>query len=253
MLRQRRYRHPIGLDDARLRAYVASVLVDLNLASALISVIIIDIVLAGDNAIVVGMAAAGLPAERRRRVIAAGIGAATVLRILFAFVAVELLQTVIGLTLAGGLLLLWVAWKMHREISDAHAVPLPGGETRPRQKTQMQALGQIVLADLSMSLDNVLAVAGVARDHPFVLVVGLVLSIAMMGVASTFIARARPASGSRGSGSASSPLSRYGWSGTARAQFCAERSAQPGPFVGSALTIPTASASPARGAFPRRW
>ena len=166
---------------------------DLNQASALISVIIIDIVLAGDNAIVVGMAAAGLPVERRRRVIAAGIGAATVLRILFAFVAVELLQTVIGVTLGGGLLLLWVAWKMHREISDAHAVAAPGGESgaprQPRRKTPAQALGQIVLADLSMSLDNVLAVAGVARDHPFVLVVGLVLSIALMGVASTFIAR----------------------------------------------------------------
>jgi YjbE family integral membrane protein len=169
------------------------VLVNLNLASALISVIIIDIVLAGDNAIVVGMAAAGLPPERRRRVIAAGIAAATLLRILFAFVAVELLQTVIGVTLAGGLLLLWVAWKMHREISDAHAAPASDRETGvrrpPRQKTQARALGQIVLADLSMSLDNVLAVAGVARDHPFVLVVGLVLSIAMMGVASTFIAR----------------------------------------------------------------
>ncbi len=166
---------------------------DLNQASALLSVIIIDIVLAGDNAIVVGMAAAGLPPERRRRVIAGGIAAATVLRILFAFVAVELLQTVIGLTLAGGLLLLWVAWKMHREISDAHPVPTPGGgagaRRRPREKTQAQALGQIVLADLSMSLDNVLAVAGVARDHPFVLVVGLVLSIALMGVASTYIAR----------------------------------------------------------------
>jgi len=193
MSRQRRYRHQIGLDDTGRRAYVASVLVDLNQASALISVIIIDIVLAGDNAIVVGMAAAGLPAERRRRVIAAGIAAATVLRILFAFVAVELLQTVIGVTLAGGLLLLWVAWKMHREISDSHLVAAADGEDgalrRPREKTQAQALGQIVLADLSMSLDNVLAVAGVARDHPFVLVAGLVLSIALMGVASTFIAR----------------------------------------------------------------
>jgi YjbE family integral membrane protein len=168
------------------------VLVDLNQASALISVIIIDVVLAGDNAIVVGMAAAGLPVERRRRVIAAGIAAATVLRILFAFVAVELLQTVIGMTLAGGLLLLWVAWKMHRDISDAHAAPAPDGDAevrRPREKTQAQALFQIVLADLSMSLDNVLAVAGVARDHPFVLVIGLVLSIALMGVASTYVAR----------------------------------------------------------------
>ena len=166
---------------------------NLNQASALFSVIIIDIVLAGDNAIVVGMAAAGLPVERRRRVIAAGIAAATVLRILFAFVAVQLLQTIIGVTVAGGLLLLWVAWKMHREIGDAHSVAAPSGESgtrrRPREKTPAQALGQIVLADLSMSLDNVLAVAGVARDHPLVLVAGLVLSIALMGVASTFIAR----------------------------------------------------------------
>jgi YjbE family integral membrane protein len=193
MLRQRRYRHPIDLDDARRRSYVASVLVDLNQASALLSVIIIDVVLAGDNAIVVGMAAAGLPADHRRRVIAAGIAAATVLRILFAFVAVQLVQTIIGLTFAGGLLLLWVAWKMHREVGDAHSVSAPDGDEgthpRSREKTPAQALGQIVLADLSMSLDNVLAVAGVARDHPIVLVVGLVLSIALMGVASTFIAR----------------------------------------------------------------
>jgi YjbE family integral membrane protein len=165
------------------------VLVDLNQASALLSVLIIDIVLAGDNAIVVGMAAAGLPAQRRRRVILAGIGAATALRILFAFVAVELLQTVIGVTLAGGLLLLWVAWKMQREISAAEPGSGAGAGRRVREKTQAQALLQIVLADLSMSLDNVLAVAGVARDHPFVLVVGLVLSVALMGVASTYVAR----------------------------------------------------------------
>src|SRR5260370_590741 len=105
----------------------------------------------------------------------------------------ELLQTVIGMTLAGGLLLLWVAWKMHRGIGAAHPVPASDGETearrRPREKTQAQALGQIVLADLSMSLDNVLAVAGVARDHPFVVVAGLVLAIALIGVAPTFFAR----------------------------------------------------------------
>lgn len=167
-------------------------LVQLNQASALVSVVIIDIVLAGDNAIVVGMAAAGLPVDRRRRVIAAGIAAATALRILFAFVALELLQTVIGMTLAGGLLLLWVAWKMHREIREANpAAAVAGGLAPPprREKTQWQALSQIVVADLSMSLDNVLAVAGVARDHPFVLMIGLVLSIALMGVASSFIAR----------------------------------------------------------------
>ncbi|MGE5269633.1 MAG: TerC family protein, partial [Thiohalocapsa sp.] len=107
--------HPTGLDAARINAYVAGVLVTLNQASALLSVVIIDVVLAGDNAIVVGMAAAGLPASQRRRIIAAGIAAATVLRILFAALTMHLLA-VIGLTLAGGLLLLWVAWKMYREL-----------------------------------------------------------------------------------------------------------------------------------------
>src|ERR1700747_644821 len=99
----------------------------LNQITALLSVVLIDVVLAGDNAIVVGMAAAGLPVERRRRVIAGGIAAATALRILFAFVALELLQTVIGMTLAGGLLLLWVAWKMHREIREAHPAAAVAG------------------------------------------------------------------------------------------------------------------------------
>jgi YjbE family integral membrane protein len=172
------------------------VLFTLDQASALLSVVIIDVVLAGDNAIVVGMAAAGLPPERRPRVIAVGIAAATVLRILFAFVALELLRTVIGMTLAGGLLLLWVASKMYREIRDARLTPahatapgVPPPPARRREKTQTQAMTQIVLADLSMSLDNVLAVAGVARDHPFVLFVGLALSVALMGVASTYIAR----------------------------------------------------------------
>ena len=171
---------------------MASVLINLNQASALVSVVIIDVVLAGDNAIVVGMAAAGLPPSRRRRVIAAGIGAATLLRILFAFVALELLESVIGVTLAGGLLLAWVAWKMYREISAADRPAAPhesGAAPRRRQKTQAQALWQIVVADLSMSLDNVLAVAGVARAHPYVLALGLVLSVALMGVASTYIAR----------------------------------------------------------------
>jgi YjbE family integral membrane protein len=170
------------------------VLFTLNQASALVSVLIIDIVLAGDNAIVVGMAAAGLPTHHRRRVIAAGIIVATVLRILFAFVAVQLLETVIGMTLAGGLLLLWVAWKMYREIHDARVVAAPigaagGPPTRRRDKTPARALCQIIVADLSMSLDNVLAVAGIARDHPYVLALGLVLSVALMGIASTFIAR----------------------------------------------------------------
>jgi YjbE family integral membrane protein len=183
-----------GLDDGGVRSYLAKVLPTVNQLSALASVLIIDIVLAGDNAIVVGMAAAGLPAERRRRVIFMGIVAATVLRILFAFVALKLLHTVIGMTFAGGLLLLWVSWKMYREIRDAQpvaAMAARGGAASivRRDKTPCQAMFQIVIADLSMSLDNVLAVAGVARDEPLVLVVGLVLSVGLMGVASSYIAR----------------------------------------------------------------
>lgn len=166
----------------------------LHQATALVSVIIIDIVLAGDNAVVVGMAAAGLPAHRRRRVIALGIAAATVLRILFAAVTMHLLE-IIGLSLAGGLLLLWVAWKMYREIcmTQRAAAPASHGhtETPRRSKSTAQAMWQIVLADLSMSLDNVIAVAGIARTQtePWVLIAGLVLSVALMGIAANYVAR----------------------------------------------------------------
>lgn len=161
----------------------------LSQASALASVVIIDIVLAGDNAIVVGMAAAALPEDRRRRAIVSGIAAATVLRILFAVLAMRLLE-VIGLRLAGGILLLWVAWKLYRELRHAGPRRPEGAHTAPG-KTVQQAVTQIVVADLSMSLDNVIAVAGVARtqSEPWVLVAGLVLSVALMGVASNFIAR----------------------------------------------------------------
>jgi YjbE family integral membrane protein len=176
---------------------------------ALGQVIMIDLVLAGDNAIVVGMAAAGLPKEQRGKVILIGIIAATVLRILFALVTTQLLL-IIGLTLAGGLLLLWVCWKFWREIVHQRrarlrqaamsrqeltkderrelAEPqeaLPGAAPA---KTMRQAITQIVIADVSMSLDNVLAVAGAASDHPTVLVIGLVLSVALMGAAATVIA-----------------------------------------------------------------
>src|ERR1700738_4387434 len=137
----------------------------LSQITALASVIIIDIVLAGDNAIVVGMAAAGLPASKRRRVILMGIGVATVLRIAFAAVALELLA-IIGLALAGGILLLWVAWKFYRELRPSHDTNAGDGEPRaPPVKTFRQAVVQITAADVSMSLDNVLAVAGAARDH----------------------------------------------------------------------------------------
>jgi YjbE family integral membrane protein len=174
--------------------------------SAFIQVIMVDLVLAGDNAIVVGMVAAGLPKEQRARVILLGIVAATVMRVGFAVVTTQLLQ-IIGLTLAGGLLLLWVCWKLWREVetqrkerkaTGADPGPTPGiaianvpKERLPKAppKTMRQAIIQIVLADLSMSLDNVLAVAGVAMDHPWVLVFGLVLSVALMGAAATVIAR----------------------------------------------------------------
>ena len=164
----------------------------LNEITALAFVVIIDVVLAGDNAIVVGLAVAGLASERRRRAIVVGIGAATVLRILFAFVAMQLLD-VIGLAFAGGVLLLWVAWKLYRELCRSEAASSgahPGGAV-PRQKTTRQAVIQIVIADLSMSIDNVLAVAGVARTQaaPWALIVGLALSVAMMGLASSLIAR----------------------------------------------------------------
>ena len=155
--------------------------------------------LAGDNAIVVGLAAAGLPAKDRARVIAIGIAAATLMRIGFAAVTVQLLQ-IVGLLLAGGLVLLWVAWKLWREIRarrESHRAadaPEPGahdtaalGHAPP--KRMRDAIVQIVVADVSMSLDNVLAVAGIARDHTWVLVVGLALSVAFMGLAAAWIAR----------------------------------------------------------------
>ena len=168
---------------------------------ALGQVIMIDLVLAGDNAVVIGLAAAGLPTDQRNKAILVGIIAATVLRIGFASVTTQLLQ-ILGLLLVGGILLLWVCWKMWRELRDGHgeqdALEAVTGEDlnadgtvggkRPR-KTFAQAAWQIVIADVSMSLDNVLAVAGAARDHPTVLVIGLILSIALMGLAATFIAK----------------------------------------------------------------
>ena len=165
--------------------------------TALFQVIMIDLVLAGDNAVVIGLAAAGLPKDQRNRAILVGIIAATVLRILFASITTQLLQ-VVGLLLAGGILLLWVCWKMWREIrAGAHdeedaldaLEQEAGAERGPPRKTFKQAAWQIVVADVSMSLDNVLAVAGAAREHPIILVFGLALSIGLMGFAASFIAR----------------------------------------------------------------
>lgn len=162
----------------------------LNQITALVSVVLIDVVLAGDNAIVVGMAAAGLAPDRRRQAIVIGIAAATVLRILFAAIALRLLE-VIGLGLAGGVLLLWVAWKLFRELRGAHAAQATNPTSPAPRKSLRQAVMHIVVADISMSLDNVLAVAGVARtqSEPWVLFLGLILSVALMGVASTLVAR----------------------------------------------------------------
>jgi YjbE family integral membrane protein len=170
--------------------------------TALFQVILIDLVLAGDNAIVIGLAAAGLPQKQRAKAILIGIIAATVLRVAFAGFTIQLLR-VVGLLLAGGILLLWVCWKVWRELRtsaeeeqdataafvnlDANAAGTMAGQAR--RKTLAQASWQIVVADVSMSLDNVLAVAGVAREHPYVLIFGLGLSISLMGVAASLVAR----------------------------------------------------------------
>jgi len=168
-----------------------SELLTLDTFSALLQVILIDLVLAGDNAVVIGLAAAGLPERQRTKAILIGIGAATLLRILFAIATTQLMQ-IVGLLLAGGILLLWVCWKMWRELRASAAGETTGhgadGAKVPR-KTLLQATTQIIVADVSMSLDNVLAVAGAAREQPIVLVFGLMLSIALMGAAASFIAR----------------------------------------------------------------
>jgi YjbE family integral membrane protein len=166
--------------------------------TALFQVVMIDLVLAGDNAIVIGLAAAGLPEGQRKKAILIGILAATILRIGFATITVQLLQ-IIGLLLAGGVLLLWVCWKMWRELQTSRHQPkmqslssastIDASAARGHQKTLGQAVWQITIADVSMSLDNVLAVAGAAREHPVILIFGLGLSIALMGLVANFIAR----------------------------------------------------------------
>jgi YjbE family integral membrane protein len=162
--------------------------------TAFLEILFIDIVLAGDNAIVVGALAAGLPADQRKKVIMIGVIAALVLRIVFALVVSQLLQ-IVGLVLAGGILLLWVAWRMYREIrhkgESTGSEEIVGDEHSgvKSARTFASAAWGVALADVSMSLDNVLAVAGAARDHPYVLVFGLILSVLLMGVAANFIAR----------------------------------------------------------------
>jgi YjbE family integral membrane protein len=167
-------------------------------------VVMIDLALAGDNAVAVGLAAAGLPPRLRRRAIVLGLAGAVVMLIGFALITTQLLR-IFGLLLAGGLLLLWVCWKMWRELQEQTREEVAEGEAAleavtgvhiggrpkaaPKAKTVGQALVQILVADLTMSLDNVLAVAGAAREHPVVLVGGLLLSITLMGVAASWIAK----------------------------------------------------------------
>lgn len=163
--------------------------------SAFIQVLLIDLVLAGDNAIVVGALAAGLPAEQRRRVIMIGVGAALVLRVGFALVVQQLLG-IVGLVLAGGVLLLWVAWRMYRDIkghgNESEGSPEVAGDEHSglvAAKSFASAAWGVAIADVSMSLDNVLAVAGAAREHPGILIVGLIFAVGMMGVAANIIAK----------------------------------------------------------------
>ncbi len=164
--------------------------------AAFVQVLMIDLVLAGDNAIVVGALAAGLPAEQRRKVIIIGVVAALVLRIIFALMVTWLLG-IVGLVLAGGFLLLWVAWRMYRDLQGHGTGESPGspeieGDEHSgitARKSFAAAAWSVAVADVSMSLDNVLAVAGAAREHPGILIVGLIFAVALMGVAANIIAK----------------------------------------------------------------
>ena len=155
---------------------------------ALIQVILVDLVLAADNAIAVGMAAASLAPDLRRKAIVAGIVAAAAMRVIFAMATVALLK-IPGLLLIGGLLLAWVCWKLFTELRRLNQGDTTDGDGKGEEKSFTAAIIQIIVADISMSLDNVLAVAGIARDHVYVLVFGLALAVVLMGVAATFIAR----------------------------------------------------------------
>ncbi|MCB8879585.1 YjbE family putative metal transport protein [Acidisoma cellulosilytica] len=157
----------------------------LSQIAALAQVLMIDLVLAGDNAVVIGLAVAGLAPAQKRKAVLAGIGFAVVIRIAMAMVALKLLA-IVGLTLAGGILLLWVCWKMFRELR--HRANHADGGAPAIAKTPLQAAIQIAIADISMSLDNVLAVAGAAHEHPWILALGLLLSVVLMGIAASVIA-----------------------------------------------------------------
>jgi YjbE family integral membrane protein len=184
---------------AEIWGHIVNDFSNLNTASAwsaLGTVILLDLVLAGDNAIVVGALAAGLPPEQRKKVIFIGVIAALVLRVIFALM-VNILMGVVGLVFVGGLLLLWVAWKMYRDITRSEATESPGspeviGDENsgiPAAKSFAAAAWAVAIADVSMSLDNVLAVAGAAKDHPGIMIVGLIFAVALMGIAANIIAQ----------------------------------------------------------------
>ena len=184
---------------AEIWGYIVNDFSNLNSSSAwtaLASVILLDLVLAGDNAIVVGALAAGLPPEQRKKVIFIGVIAALVLRVVFALM-VNILMGVIGLIFVGGLLLIWVAWKMYRDLKRSEATESPGspeilGDENsgiPAAKSFAAAAWAVAVADVSMSLDNVLAVAGAAKDHPGIMIVGLIFAVALMGIAANVIAQ----------------------------------------------------------------
>jgi len=188
-----------SLAPADIWGHIVADFSNLNTASAwsaLLSVILLDLVLAGDNAIVVGALAAGLPDAQRKKVIAIGVIAALVLRIVFALM-VTWLMGIVGLVLAGGLLLLWVAWKMYRDLRGHGAGESPGSPEIEGDehsgihpaKSFAGAAWAVAVADVSMSLDNVLAVAGAAKSHPGIMIVGLLFAVALMGVAANIIAQ----------------------------------------------------------------
>ena len=185
---------PLGIWDSIVKDF--SNIGSPSALAAFGQVLMIDIMLAGDNAIVVGALAAGLPADQRKKVILIGIIAALVLRVFFALIVTQLLQ-IVGLIFAGGLLLLWVSWKMYRELRPAggartHGSPEVEGDEHSNiapAKSFAGAAWAVAVADVSMSLDNVLAVAGAARDHPGILIVGLILSVALMGIAANVLAK----------------------------------------------------------------
>lgn len=183
---------PAGMWDAIVKDF--SNITEPAAFAAFLQVLMIDLVLAGDNAIVVGALAAGLPADQRKKVILIGVLAALVLRIAFALVVTQLMQ-IVGLIFVGGLLLIWVAWKMWRELRHAgqsHGSPEIAGDEHSGLKPAKSFAGAawaVAVADVSMSLDNVLAVAGAAREHPGILIVGLIFAVALMGVAANIIAK----------------------------------------------------------------